>query len=82
ALFRTLELPFWTAVTLLEHSQTRSRADEAAPLFAEAQAIFERLQAHPWLARLSSVAGDAMEVAADPRPEEAPEELPASAEPA
>ncbi|HET7568545.1 MAG TPA: adenylate/guanylate cyclase domain-containing protein [Gaiellaceae bacterium] len=51
-LFRELELPFWTAVTLLEDAESRADPEEAAPLFAEAEAIFGWLGAVPWLERL------------------------------
>jgi hypothetical protein len=46
-LFRELEMPFWLAVTLLEHGE----ATGAEPLLAEAREIFERLGATPWLDR-------------------------------
>jgi class 3 adenylate cyclase/tetratricopeptide (TPR) repeat protein len=46
--FRELGIPFWHAVTLLEHAElTGSEA-----LRAEAREIFERLEARPWLERL------------------------------
>ena len=48
ALFRELELPFWLAVTLLEHGE----ATGSAPLLAEARELFEKLDATPWLERL------------------------------
>jgi class 3 adenylate cyclase/tetratricopeptide (TPR) repeat protein len=60
--FRELELPFWLAVTLLEHGEwlgEQSRSDEAEPLLAEAREIFERVGATPWLER----AGTLVEVA-------------------
>jgi tetratricopeptide (TPR) repeat protein len=64
ARFRELELPFWLAVTLLEHGEwlgEQGRSDEAEPLLAEAREIFERLGAAPWLERtgapLEAVAG-------------------------
>jgi len=52
--FRELELPFWLAVTLLEHGEwlgDQGRSDEAEPLLAEARESFERLGATPWLLR-------------------------------
>ena len=55
ARFRELGLPFWLAVSLLELGEVlvaEGRADEAAPLLAEAREIFDRLQARPWLERL------------------------------
>jgi tetratricopeptide (TPR) repeat protein len=57
ARFRELEIPFWLAVTQLEHSEwlaTQGRAEEAEPLLAEAREIFERLEATPWLARVDA----------------------------
>jgi tetratricopeptide (TPR) repeat protein len=59
AAFRELSMPFWLAVTLLEQGEwlaARARASEAAPLFAEAQEIFDHLHARPWQARLAEVA--------------------------
>ena len=60
ARFRELELPFWLAATLLEHGELlaeQGRADHAAPLFAEAREIFERLGATPWLERAGASVG-------------------------
>jgi len=53
-LFRELGTPFWLAVTLLEHAEwlaAAGRHAEAGPHLEEARAIFERLQARPWLDR-------------------------------
>ena len=47
---RELGIPFWLAVTLLEHGE------EAG--LAEAREIFERLGATPWLERVSAAASD------------------------
>ena len=44
---RELEIPFWLGVTLLEHAEL-SGSDGSR---AEARAIFERLQATPWVER-------------------------------
>jgi class 3 adenylate cyclase/tetratricopeptide (TPR) repeat protein len=46
--FREYGIPFWLAVTLLEHGELTG--DQA--LLAEAREIFERLGATPWLERL------------------------------
>jgi hypothetical protein len=46
-LFRELELPFWLAVTLLEHGE----AVGSEALLVEAQALFADLGATPWLER-------------------------------
>jgi tetratricopeptide (TPR) repeat protein len=59
-LFRELGMPFYLAVTLLEHGEwlvSVGRAGEVEPLLAEAREIFERLKAQPWLGRLELVAG-------------------------
>ena len=50
ARLRELGIPFWLAVTLLEHGE------EAG--LAEAREIFERLGATPWLERVSAAASD------------------------
>jgi hypothetical protein len=52
--FRELGMPFWLAVTELEHAESlgaQDRADEAEELLAEAREIFARLEATPWLQR-------------------------------
>jgi hypothetical protein len=57
-LFRELGLPFYLAVTLLEHSEWivgQGRRDDAAPLLDEARAIFGRMEAKPWLDRVDAV---------------------------
>jgi class 3 adenylate cyclase/tetratricopeptide (TPR) repeat protein len=59
ALFRELSVPFWTAVTLLEHGEwllQQNRSDEATPLLLEARDVFGRLRARPWLDRISRLA--------------------------
>ncbi len=70
-LFREIVMPFWLAVTLLEHAEwliRQQRTDDAQPLFEEARAIFERLKAKPWLERLRGVGdlGAASLVEAEP----------------
>jgi hypothetical protein len=49
--FRELSLPFWLAVTLLEHGELTG--DESS--LAKAREIFEGLKATPWLERLERV---------------------------
>jgi class 3 adenylate cyclase/tetratricopeptide (TPR) repeat protein len=49
--FRELGLPFWLAVTLLEHGELTG--DESS--LAEAREIFEDLEATPWLERAASI---------------------------
>jgi predicted ATPase len=50
ARFRELEIPFWLAVTLLEHGEQSG--------LAEARQIFERLEATPWLERVTAAAAE------------------------
>ncbi len=50
ARFRELEVPFWLGVTLLEHGEE--------PGLAEAREIFERLEATPWLERVTAAAAE------------------------
>jgi class 3 adenylate cyclase/tetratricopeptide (TPR) repeat protein len=55
--FREYGLPFWLAITLAEHAEwlvSADRAAEAEPLFAEARATFEHLDARSWLARVAA----------------------------
>ena len=57
--FRELSMPFWLAVTLLEHAESlvaRGMPEAAEPLLAEAAEHFARLEARPWLDRLGRVA--------------------------
>jgi tetratricopeptide (TPR) repeat protein len=57
--FRQLGIPFWLAVTLLEHAEwlvDQGQPSQAEPLLAEAREIFERLQATPWLKRVTATA--------------------------
>jgi hypothetical protein len=49
------------AVAALEHAeqlQAHGRAEEAGPLLEEARAVFERLEAAPWLQRASQHSGE------------------------
>jgi ATP/maltotriose-dependent transcriptional regulator MalT len=58
AIFRELSMPFYVAVTLLEHGEwlaASGRCVDAERLLDEAQEIFERLRAVPWLERVSQV---------------------------
>jgi hypothetical protein len=59
-LFRELAVPFYMAVTQLEHGEWlagEGRSPEAEPLLAEAREIFERLEAGPWVERAARAAG-------------------------
>jgi predicted ATPase/class 3 adenylate cyclase len=58
---RELGVPFWLAVSLLEHGEWLARdgrAEPAEPLLAEARQIFERLGARPWVDRLAACQTD------------------------
>ena len=62
-LFRELAVPFYLAVTELEHAEwllEQGRAGEAEPLLAEAREIFERLEAKPWLERVGALEPDSV----------------------
>jgi class 3 adenylate cyclase/tetratricopeptide (TPR) repeat protein len=59
-MFRELSMPFWMAVTMLEHGEwlsAQGRSAEAEPLLREATSIFEQLGARPWIERASRVMG-------------------------
>ncbi len=58
--FRELGMPFWLAVTLLEHGELTGDAS----LLAEAREVFEYLRATPWLDRLEAGAPERAEVSA------------------
>jgi hypothetical protein len=56
--FRQIQMPFRTAVGLLEYGEwldERARAADAAPLVAEGRSIFEGLGAQPWVERADRV---------------------------
>ena len=58
-LFTELGAPFHLAVVQLEHAEwlaEHGQAAEAEPLLDEARATFERLQATPWLERMTKAA--------------------------
>jgi hypothetical protein len=58
-LFREIDYPFWTAVTLHEHASwliDQQRATDAEPFLADARQIFEGLGAKPWLERVDALA--------------------------
>jgi tetratricopeptide (TPR) repeat protein len=67
-LFRELGMPFWLAVTLLEHGEwltAAGRTADAAPFLEEAAEIFERLRARPWLDRMRRDAPELATAATD-----------------
>jgi hypothetical protein len=56
-MFHEYELPFWLAVTQLEHAEwfvAEGRASEAEPLLTEAGETFARLEAKPWRKRVEA----------------------------
>ena len=58
SLQRELATPFPMAVVVVEHSEwlaERGRGDEIEPRLAEAQAVFARLRATPWLERAERI---------------------------
>ncbi|MBD0330604.1 MAG: AAA family ATPase [Thermoleophilia bacterium] len=58
SIFREFGIPFWLAVTQLEHGEWLTgsgRSDEAGVQLTQAREIFERLEAAPWLERLAAV---------------------------
>ena len=54
--FRELGMPFWVAVTQLEHAELLGGGEEAEHLRAAAREVFERLEATPWLERATAAA--------------------------
>jgi class 3 adenylate cyclase/tetratricopeptide (TPR) repeat protein len=69
AAFREYGTPFLLAATQLEHAEWlagEDRAQEAAPLLAEARETFERLRATPWLERADTLAAQLPEPARTP----------------
>jgi class 3 adenylate cyclase/tetratricopeptide (TPR) repeat protein len=68
-LFREMEMPFYLAVTLLEHGEWlvgQGRVEHATPLLSEARSIFERLGARPLLERVDKGAPAVTPVAVRP----------------
>ena len=53
-------MPFWLAVTLVEHAEwlaSAGRSIDSGPLVEEAGEIFEGLRATPWLDRVERLRG-------------------------
>jgi len=60
-MFREMAVPFWMAVTQLEHAEWLIRQDrggESKPYLDEAREIFEHLAAVPWLERVARASGE------------------------
>jgi len=67
--FREINMPFWRAVTQLEHGEwlvSSAREVQAKPLFDQAREAFKRLKARPWLDRLARAAGELPELSQAP----------------
>ena len=61
--FAQLGMPFWHAVTLVEHAEWligKGRQAAAQPMLTEAALVFERLDARPWLDRVQQAAPGAV----------------------
>ncbi len=57
-LFREIDYPFWTAVTMYEHAswlRDQQRETDAEPFVTDARVIFTGLDATPWLERLDAL---------------------------
>jgi hypothetical protein len=57
-------IPFWLAVTQVEHAESLVRTGapgDAGALAADARPTFERLRAAPWLERADAVAAPALQ---------------------
>jgi class 3 adenylate cyclase/predicted ATPase len=66
-LFQELGVPFYLAVTRLEHAEwlhAQGRGADAEPRLSEARELFERLQATPWLERVQRSASASTEAEA------------------
>ena len=61
--FKQLGMPFWHAVTQIEHTEwliAQGRPAAAQPMLTEAGRVFERLKARPWLDRVQQTAPGAV----------------------
>ena len=69
AMFRELGMPLWIATTVAEQSewlQREGRAQQADQITEEAAAIFERLDAKPWLRRVTRSTPPPVQVSSEP----------------
>jgi class 3 adenylate cyclase/tetratricopeptide (TPR) repeat protein len=69
--FRGIPMPFWLAVTLLEHAEwlmEQGCTEEAAPLLVEARDLFEGLRAQPWIERAAAASAQLVEEPASAAP--------------
>jgi class 3 adenylate cyclase/tetratricopeptide (TPR) repeat protein len=65
ARFRSMNLPFWLAVTQVEQAEALGPGRAAEALLGEARTTFERLGAAPWLERADALRRAPVAVAAD-----------------
>ena len=68
-MFRELGMPLWGATTLAEQAEWlrhEGQAQQAAQIGEEAAAIFERLEAKPWLRRVTEVTPPPVQVSSEP----------------
>jgi hypothetical protein len=69
AMFRELGMPLWVATTLAEQAEWLRQAgqdQQADQIGEEAAAIFERLEAKPWLRRVTGAIRPADRVPSEP----------------
>jgi hypothetical protein len=70
-MFLELGMPFYLAVTLLEHGEwleSQGRPEEAVPRLTEARETFDRLRARPWVERTDRAHGfEAVAARSDPQ---------------
>jgi class 3 adenylate cyclase/tetratricopeptide (TPR) repeat protein len=69
AMFRELGMPLWLATTLAEQAewlQREGQAQQADQIGEEAAAIFERLEAKPWLRRVTGATPSPVQVSSEP----------------
>jgi hypothetical protein len=69
AMFRELGMPLWVATTLTEQAEwlrREGRAQQADQIGEEAATIFERLEAKPWLRRVTGATPPPAEVSSEP----------------
>jgi hypothetical protein len=62
-MFVEMAVPFWAAVVQLEHAEwlAERRADEATPLLAGSEPVFERLKARPYIERARALVAHPVE---------------------
>jgi class 3 adenylate cyclase/tetratricopeptide (TPR) repeat protein len=69
AMFRELGMPFWVATTLAEQAEwlrQEGRTQQADQIGEQAAAIFERLEAKPWLRQVTGATPPSVQVYSEP----------------